>query len=394
MRDGWLRMILFLVPRGKRMSKEKKQRQRGFTESGLRGESGFGLVEVMIVAAVISIIALGMSTLFTDMFSMQSKSNQQSSYTNVRQRLLQTIQNTEAWARTTGDGALNPEMACIRGNTPCAVDVNGYPLTLIESDGTVAFSEHYTDGNRRHGFNNSGALCLTFDATAPNANCALSYDLRWYPICPGAALSCANPSIQVRGVALFASPNVLPGGMNVARYDLNIIRGSAAIRNDPVIITYVKDETTPTGEGNCKGAWTQRQLTSPPLSDPGNNVTVAASDMTFKAGTYNCRITAPAFKAGGVRIRLRDLAAVIQPIVSPTVTAAMSGGSALAVIDTTFTITIDTTFRLEQFCQASPADDSDGWGAVDANYSMGVPIQDDGGYGMVTYSVVSCLRTS
>lgn len=387
-------MILFSVPRGTQMSRVRERKPMGDVASGIRGRAGFGLVEVMIVAAVISIIALGMSTLFTDMFSMQSKSNQQSSYTNVRQRLLQTIQNTEAWARTTAD-ALNPEMNCIRTNALCNVNVLGYPLTLFEADGTVAFSEHYLNGTQQHGFNNSGALCLTFDAAAPDANCALSYDLRWFPICPGAAVSCRNPSIQVRGVALFASPNVLPGGMNVARYDFNILRGSAAIRNDPVIISYVKDETIQTGEGNCKGLWRQRQLTSPPLSDPGNNVTVAVnSDMTFRAGTYNCRITAPAFKAGGVRIQLRDVSGTIAPIVSPTVTASMSGGSALAVIDTTFTITIDTTFKLEQYCQANPADDTDGWGAVNPNYSMGVPIPDDTGYGAVTYSVVSCLRTS
>ncbi|MBL7688330.1 MAG: type II secretion system protein [Bdellovibrionaceae bacterium] len=393
-------MILFLVPWGKQMPKAIKLRFE--SSPGLRSEAGFGLVEVMIVAAVISIIALGMSTLFTDMFSMQSKSNQQASYTNVRQRLMQIVQSSESWALTVAPAAGNADMNCIRNNTPCTSILGGvnqwYPLTLVQADGSlngvVAFSEQFVNGTDEHGFDNAGVLCTTFNAGTPNGACALSYDLEWHPVCPGAATSCTVPAIQVRGIARFASPSIPVGGMNVARYDFMVLRGSAAIRNDPVIVSFVKDETARAGEGNCKGAWRQRQLTSPPLSDPGNNVTVAANDMTFKAGTYNCRITAPSFKAGGVRIRLRDITGVVPTIVSPTVTASMSGGSALAVIDTTFTLTADTTFKLEQYCESDPSDDSDGWGAVNPNYSMGVPIPDDTGYGAVTYSVVSCLRTS
>lgn len=363
------------------------------TTNARRADSGFGLVEVMIVAAVISIIALGMSTLFTDMFSMQSKATQQGSFTNVRQRLIQAVQDSESWARTLADGT-NVELACVLANTPCVSLVGAveqwYPLTLRYSDNTIAFSEHANVAGDENGFDNAGVLCAIFNAATPNANCALSYDLQWHAICPGAALSCVAPIIRVRGTARFASPNSTIGNMNTTRFSFDVTRGSAAIRNDRLVISYVENDNT--GEGNCKGAGAQRAFSTE--DDPAGNATiVGGNSFQLQPGVYSCRISAPAFKAGAVRILLESTAGTAVSVTSPMVVASLAGGSATAVIDTTLNLNQLTTLRLMQTCTNNPADDTDGFGSTDPNYSMGMPVN-AGGYNGNVYTVVSCIRTS
>lgn len=371
-------------------------KQRRLRYGGLN-ERGFGLIEVMIVAAVISIIALGMSTLFSDIFSMQSKATQQGSYTNVRQRLLQAVQDTDSWARTVADGT-NTQLACVLANTACTSLVGGvpqwYPLTLRYSDNTIAFSEHVNAGGNEHGFDSTGTLCTTFNAATPIATCALSYNLQWHAICPGAAATCVSPAIQVRGIALFASPVTAVGNLNTGRYSFDILRGSAAIRNDRVIIGFRRNEGgAATGEGDCKNpAGVQRQFNFE--DDPaGNAVVVGGNSFTLQPGIYSCRVSAPAFKAGGVRILLESTAGTAVSTTSPTVIAPLSGGSAMAVIDTTLNLTAATTLRVMQTCTQHPSDSAP-WGEQNDAFSMGLPVPDGGAYNGVTYTIVSCLRTS
>lgn len=357
---------------------------------------GFGLVEVMIVAAVISIIALGMSTLFTDMFSMQSKVTQQGSYANVRQRLIQAVQDTESWAQTLADGT-NVQLACVQANTPCVSILGGVPqwynLTLRYSDNTIAFSEHANVGGNENGFDSSGVLCTTFNAATPNAVCALSYDLQWHAVCPGAAATCVAPAIQVRGTARYASPNTVVGGINVNRFSFDVLRGSAAIRNEQVVIGYRENDSS--GEGDCKNVAGVQRLFNYDVDPAGNATIVGGNAFQLQPGIYSCRVSAPAFKAGGVRILLESTAGTPISVVSPTVVASLSGGSAMAVIDTTLNLTAVTTLRVMQTCTNNPADDTDTFGVTNSNFSMGLPVPNAlGVYTDVTYTVVSCLRTS
>jgi prepilin-type N-terminal cleavage/methylation domain-containing protein len=41
----------------------------------VRGSRGMGLVEIMITASIIAIVALGLATLFKDVFTVQNRSN-------------------------------------------------------------------------------------------------------------------------------------------------------------------------------------------------------------------------------------------------------------------------------------------------------------------------------
>ncbi len=359
-------------------------------------DRGFGLIEVMIVAAVISIIALGMSTLFTDMFNMQSKVTQQGSYSAVRQRLIQAINDTESWTNTLAAPENALDMTCINNNTACTSISGGvpqwYPLTLMNSDNTIAFSEQANVGGNENGFDNAGVLCTTFNAAAPVANCALSYDLQWHPVCQGAATTCVSPAIQVRGTALFASSVVVTGNINTARFNLDVLRGSAAIRNDRVIVGFRRDEgAVAQGEGDCKGAGVARQINFE--DDPAGNVTLTgATTFQLVPGVYSCRVSAPSFKAGGVRILLESTAGTAVSVTSPTVIASLSGGSAMAVIDTTLNLSVATTLRVVQSCTLHPSDST--WGVQNNNFSMGLPVPDGGLYSGATYTIVSCLRTS
>ncbi len=367
-----------------------------------KSQRGFGLVEVMIATAIISVLAIGITTLITDMFRMQKKASAVASVTQMRATIISAIQNGEAWSRTAADAADatgNPEMTCmiIGATTNCSHSspaTLGYDLNLKDPQGNPVFYS----GVATNGFQANGSPCTTY----PSDGCPFSWDLKWVPSCPTPATSCMTPTINVVGVfEYFAGADPLPGGFNPANYAINVLRGSEAIRNDPIVVVYRM--TTNGGEpGGCMTTWHTRQLNEVD-KDQGNNIlnktggtppTVLSNQIELRAGTYNCRVQVPGFKNGGNRIRINRVSGTMFPdIVSSVSIASMSGGSTLNSIETTLIFTQDTTFQIQHNCTNQPSDSA--FPSTNDNYSRGVPIGTAGVYtGGVTFTTVSCTRTS
>lgn len=364
-------------------------------------QRGFGLIEVIIATAIISVLALGITTLITDMFRMQKKSSAVASITQMRTSIISAVQNGEAWAVTAADAATatgNPEMTCmIVGAT---LDCNeaaapGYALNLKDPQNNEVF---YARAATR-GFQSNGTLCTGF----PSEGCPFSWNLTWIPTCPGAATACMTPTITVAGVfEYFAGADPLPGGFNPANYSINVLRGSEAIRNDPLIVVYRLYDAV--GEpGGCMTTWHHRNLNEVD-KDQGNNilnksgtapVLVTSNQIQLRAGTYNCRVQVPGFKNGGNRIRITRVAGTMFPdIVSAVSVASMTGGSTVVnSIETTLIFTQDTTFRIEHNCTSQPS--AAPYPNQNNNFSRGVPLSSGGVYtGGVIYTSVACTRTS
>lgn len=368
-------------------------------------ERGFGLVEAMIAAVIISIIALGISTLVQDMLMVQKKSSVVGVIHTLRTKIISTVQNGESWqfnVNNLGTGT-NTEMACLRAGGPqCDRTSIVGDLNLVEND--AALTPIYMGGVANHGFNLDGTFCTTY----PSDACPFRYVLRWVPTCPGGAAVtlCSNPNIQVTGVFEHTPGSFhLPGGFNPQLYAIDVRRGTDAIRNDAVTVSFVTSGTA--GEGPCHTGWVTRQLNTA-VADVGENLqnkTGAApstlstpNQIWLKAGTYNCRIQAPAFKSGGNRLRLVSIPINTIPTVeSSTVTASLSGGgSATLVIETTLILNSDARFEVQQTCTHSPVDplvvaSPD---PLQTNWGLGVPLSSDPGYTNVTYTTVTCARTS
>jgi prepilin-type N-terminal cleavage/methylation domain-containing protein len=107
-------------------------------------QRGFGLVEVLIATFVLSILALGITTLVTDMLRMQKKTNATATINQMRSMIIAAVQNGEAWSRTAADADTatgNPEMTCmIVGATEvCRADQGPFGLNLKNPQGGAIF---------------------------------------------------------------------------------------------------------------------------------------------------------------------------------------------------------------------------------------------------------------
>lgn len=394
--------------REKHMIRNKESFMKNQKITAKTSEHGFGLIEAVIAAAILSIVALGITTLVEDMLRVQRKANAVGVINQMRSQITSAIQNGRSWELTAADlGATtgNPYMDCITNASVTCVDGTATSLNLKDADG----NEVYYALVAGKGFNYDGTLCTTY----PSDSCPFSWDLRWRAKCVGGVTPCATPNVTVTGTLLYTpgSGGTLPGGFNPALYAINVVRGAEAIRNDALNVSYVM--TTNAGEGaGCDTAWVQRQLNTV-TADAGNNMinktaattptTVAVgtpNQIVLRAGTYNCRVQAPAFKNGGNRLRITATGGTMFPAVTSSVaTASMTGGSANLLIETTLILNADTSFIIEQKCEsrplAAPAPYNAPYSpAIDA-WSLGVPVPvSPGNYSSTVFTTVSCARTS
>jgi len=87
--------------------------------------------------------------------------------------------------------------------------------------------------------------------------------------------------------------------------------------------------------------------------DPMGNVSVGAGNITFVPGSYQCRITAPAFKVGNHHIEWETSAGTVCPTCKSAVAVSPQRYSVPtnAVLEVSFTISASTTYRVHHYCQ-------------------------------------------
>jgi hypothetical protein len=367
-------------------------------------------MEVVITTAIVSVLALGGSSLILDMFAAEKKSATLKMLAQLRVGLIQAITtatvdpvaNPTAWDRTVADltdPTGNPSMACLQNHTACTKDTP-QALNLKYQDGTEAFYARIAT----RGFRWDGSICNTFSLATPDSSCPFRYNLTWVARCVDKTVgsvktACLNPMIEVNADLLFApgASDPLNGQpINFKVYEIRARRGDGGQTNLPVIIANIVDEATAgiVGEGRCdiggvSGGVARRFNTI--VSDPGSNVSFpSATSFTLKRGSYECRLQSPGFKNGGNKIRLvggsYDLS-------SSMATAALTGGAVNLTMQANLILSSDTTFQVIHSCTSHPQANT--FGAQTDSWAMGVPVPAPGAdYTAVTYSTVTCVKTS
>jgi len=156
---------------------------------------GFGFVEILVVVAILSIVALGIGGLTVQFSKQQQQSNTVIQADVFRRSLIALIVSNTSWDYTT---KANASMACLYNGAPCATTTQ-QPFAIYDASNTVFYDP------ATKGINYSGQVCDGFALTG-NDQCPLRYDLEWQPICPPLG-SCLNPQVLINATLIYKPLN-------------------------------------------------------------------------------------------------------------------------------------------------------------------------------------------
>lgn len=369
----------------------------------MRDARGFGLIEVIVVVAIISIVALGIATMMQDMFSQQQKASQRGMLNSTRTRLLETLQSPTGWAAMVANSANDASLACMRVGNTCAHGTTG-AFNIVDSSGTVV----YPSATATAGYRPDGTTCNTFSTSTPDPSCPFRWAFVWTASCPSGSGSCPAPDVHITGTFSYSpGPNSSFGaGFNPNIYSIDFRRGADVVANNPVKFWYQRNDNV--GEpGGCNTGWTTRLLNAVhnpnligrnPAHTPTSCTACAtgpvANHFALPAGSFNCRALVPGFKNGGNRIRImRNGSAAAEAESGIALASVETGGSVINTLEFTLRVNANSSFRVEHSCTSSPLAAS--WGNQNPDYSKGVPVPDPatGTYTNVTFTTVTCIQT-
>ncbi|MES2964644.1 MAG: prepilin-type N-terminal cleavage/methylation domain-containing protein [Bdellovibrionota bacterium] len=365
----------------------------------IRNSKGFSLVEVMIAVGIMGVVGLGLTSLLTEMGKQQNAANIKALLSAQKLKIEALVKDSIAWSKminnTANDG--KPEYTCLRPTPIPALGCADNSSTVDPFGGvldTLVMSE--TNGNvffdptgATNGFSAKGTNCTTYSSTA----CPIRWSIRVIHQCQTTS-PCLTPTVRViaKPVMTAAVQEALNLAINPDNYKVDVTRG-VGTRFDPILVTEV---LTGAGAGPCSGGSVTRNMNRR-IQDPANNVTIAGGQITFQPGSYQCRITAPAFKVGTHFIEWETSAGVVctgcrgGPSSSPQRYSVPSN----AQLEVVFVISSTTTYRVRHRCQYStyPSPVFPGETTLTSQqlgFTTAVPAQ----YGSteVTYATVSCYR--
>jgi prepilin-type N-terminal cleavage/methylation domain-containing protein len=194
--------------------------------------NGFTLVEMLLSVAVFSVTAVSLTSFSLYMSKFDRAEKQSATIHNFKEELVTSLGNGKYWQNIVSKadtphetlGAhINPELACVRDQTPCTE--GSYDLTVLNLDGKYRFDAV----DQTAGFSRGGSLCKGFSQStgAASANCPFRFELKWSPICEKGTTTCVNPLIRIS--ATLKSVSDLSINMNMADLNFNFV-----ITNDPV----------------------------------------------------------------------------------------------------------------------------------------------------------------
>jgi hypothetical protein len=202
----------------------------------------------------------------------------------------------------------------------------------------------------------------TSGATIPLNNTANTFSAA----CTFSALLTASLGLTVTNAGLqLGAPTGGDKGAGTINTAGDHYKNGVLVRGNHIIVQDQKASTTAGGTATS-GAWQTRTLNTEVL-DEGNDCTLAANQITLAAGTYDCRITAPASFCGAHQIRLRNVTDSSTILVGTSEVSSPSESSITATISTLvgrFTIAASKALEVQHRVTTTRA--TDGFGAANS----------------------------
>lgn len=306
------------------------------------------------------------------------------------------IQDPGSWSVTVKDPKNPKAIRCVLGGAGC--ESGKRTKIRLWSAGRVEelCVPGYDPLDPSHGFTEAGTLCRRFRPEG-NSSCPYRIEFDWMPFCPNGATHCESP-IEVVVASVIHNPGKSIAGFPIKFGDGMVrsgfenvqtwaeVRGRDIHRN-PLVLMETKPPGAP-GGACAAGSFTQRKLNfiQGDLGFVVARVDSSNGSVVLLPGTYECRISAPAYLVGRHAVVLRNLNTGRNLVrgsneYSPDFvgyTQSRSTGSRR------FELKEPTAVGLFHFCEQAPKDPEA------ASLSLGVPT----GFLDEVYGVVSCSYIS
>lgn len=163
---------------------------------------GFSLMEVIIAAAIMMIVALGILAVQTMGVKSTASSNILFQADLFRKNIINLINNDAAWTNTYND-ASNTNLACLKDNVTNCYGTGGSFATGKFRVRDAANSIVWDPLTATNGFNMGGALCSTWVNTGNNL-CPFRIELYWTAVCSVNPCYSSSVLIHVQGMMYYA----------------------------------------------------------------------------------------------------------------------------------------------------------------------------------------------
>lgn len=180
-------------------------------------QSGFTLMEAMIVCAVGTIVVLGVADLMTTLTRTNQASKLLFQFQNLRNEIVLDMRNSRTWENTIADTD-NTVLDCLRSSTQCTQT----GLINLRDSGNAVEVRSLTP---TAGFTLDGTPCNQFDAANGNDVCPIRFTITARPVCE--AGTCENPVIELGLRALYSPRNRL--------VTVNLDKLATVVYRDPLV---------------------------------------------------------------------------------------------------------------------------------------------------------------
>lgn len=343
-------------------------------------KKGMSLVEVLVAAGLMAIVALGMGGVITSMNKEQNNQTRLATMRELKTRFQNIITDQNAWNKTIQmNGGAGQPMQCLLEHTSCTPG-SAFDLTLYEPSGTAFFipppyaTSPVAAGSR--GFTDKGVPCNTFDG-AGNDACPISYKVIWEPLCTA---PCRNPLVRVTARLLYSPTGatqttafslgtgaITNNEAGAGKYDVVMKRSSTTVNRSFALAIRVTSAGGAVGGGDCPNSFTVRGNSSlppagqyPAWTEDSDDFNLVAKDDTtgylrIQPGTFSCKVTATGWAVGSFQIQLRNVTdgAILNDSIASASTSATSYTQSVATSNPIISISAPKDFVLEQKCQST-----------------------------------------
>lgn len=392
----------------------------------LNNNRGFSLIEAMVSAGLMALVASGMVGLVTSMNKEQNNQFRTAALRELKTKFQYLITDQNSWNQTLQymAAASDPLALCIKNRSNCSA-IGIADVVLRDSAGNAFYtpvpnavvSPSYVVAN---GFTDRGTACTTFNGNSGAGvdTCPIAYKIAWEPVCAGSP--CFNPLIKVT-VRLLYNPsatqqsqalslgngNLSTGAFSTAdtalpgKYDVVMKRSAASVNKAFTI--QISSASAVVGGGTCAAtpASSARGLaTNGPgwseMDDAFELVTVNTTNGRFsvRPGTYNCKVNAAGWAVDSFSIKLQQITPTNATVAgseassnAPTSTYKQAFATSSPILSVSGTT--DYVYELQQSCN-NPTFVAAG----DQKYTMGMPAAPYSGTSPSVFATVTCTQTN